>query len=100
MPCDATIITRNPSPSITQPSAIFVTLLGSCRRPACQPQNEIRSGVNAKIMNGLNAWYHVDGSVKPKIEGQCVLSSAHSCSVLPCCSHTAQNAGRIRHASQ
>ena len=50
-------------------------------------------------MNGLNAWYHVDGIVKPKIVGQCVFWSAHSCMVLPCCSYTAQNAATITHAT-
>jgi hypothetical protein len=56
--------------------------------------------VKAKIMKGLNAWYQVEGSAKPSTAGQCVFWSAHSWSVLPCCSYTAQNAATMKHAMQ
>src|SRR5262249_21294944 len=54
-PFAAAIITTIPRPSITQPIAILVRLVGSWPRAACQPQNDVSSGVKKKIMNGLNA---------------------------------------------
>src|SRR5258706_585140 len=84
-PFAAAIMMMNPSPSSTQPMAILVRLVGSWFRARCQPHSDVSSGVNRKIMNGLNAWYHVDGMVRPK-NTQRVFWSAHSCSVLPCCS--------------
>ena len=69
----------------TQPIAIFATLVGSLPRRACAAQTMSRSGTTSKIMNGLNDWNQVDGIVKPRTSAS-VLSSAQSCSVLPCCS--------------
>src|SRR5262245_23212832 len=98
-PFAAAIITTKPRPSMTQPIAILVRLEGSLPRAACQPQNDVKSGVKKKIMNGLNAWYHVDGMVSPKNVHR-VFASAQSWSVLPCCSYTAQNDATTKHATQ
>src|ERR1051326_571629 len=65
-PFAATIMMMKPSPSSTQPIAILVMLVGSWLRARCQPQRDVSSGVNRKIMNGLNAWYQVEGIVRPK----------------------------------
>src|SRR5437773_1930194 len=100
IPCDATIITTNPSPSSTQPIAILVRLEGSWLRADCHAQTPWRMGVKAKIMNGLNAWYHVEGSWNPNTLGQRAFRSAQSWSVLPCCSYTAQKAATMKHATQ
>src|ERR1043166_4956714 len=109
-PFAAAIMMMKPSPRSTQPIAIFVRLVGSWLRARAQHQREVRSGVNRKIMNGLNAWYQVEGMRSGRCHagifqarsgiadmpmlgslGQTVFLSAHSCRVLPCCSYTAQN---------
>src|SRR5829696_8411106 len=86
MPRAAAIMIRNPSPVSAQPIAIFTMLEGSWFFFACDAQSAVSAGVKNQIMKGLNDWYHVEGIVKPRIVGHRVFESAHSWSVLPCCS--------------
>src|SRR5580765_5527592 len=98
-PCAAEIITTKPRPSSTQPIAIFVRLEGSWLRARCHDHRPVSTGVKNQIMNGLNAWYHVDGMPMPKNVHR-VLWSAQSWSVLPCCSYTPQHDATMKHATQ
>ena len=74
------------APHSAQPMASLLRLEGSVPRAACRAHIAFSSGTKTKIMKGLKDWYQVDGMVKPRIVGQAVCWSAHSCSVLPCCS--------------
>ena len=82
-------MTRYEAPSRKSPNAIFVTVEGSLDRRDWRAQSATTDGVNAKIMNGLNAWNQVTGicqSMTPGISLRSVKFCAQRLIVFPCCS--------------
>src|SRR5580658_7989930 len=85
----AAAMTTYDSATPAPPSAILLMVEGSDPFAACRVHSATTNGVNAKIMNGLNAWNQVVGisAVSPKkLMVRSVLASAHSAIVLPACS--------------